>query len=108
VAITTGSGNNISIHIAPNRFSQAIKLYTTVGHELNHAVDIFSGSFGAIRALGGLNLARSVTEYKAHTWSYNVGKKISFESARHQAAIAIYRSRMTPADWNNLFKISGF
>ena len=101
--VTAQSGGNISIHIAPARFSKALKLYTTLGHELNHAVDFYSGAFASWTTQGGRNFARNVSELKAHTWSANVGKRVSFEVARHHQAIKLYGQSMTPADWGTFF-----
>jgi RHS repeat-associated protein len=106
--VTRQLNGNISIHVAPSRFTKALKLYTTVGHELNHAVDFFNGSFASWSALGGQNFARNISEFKAHTWSLNVGRQISFETARHQAALNIYSSQMSNRDWVNFLKLYGF
>ncbi|MGB4837985.1 MAG: DUF6443 domain-containing protein [Saprospiraceae bacterium] len=105
--VTRQLNKNISIHVAPGRFTKAIKLYTTVGHELNHAVDFFNGSFAGWSAMGGQNFARNISEYKAHTWSLNVGKQVSFETSRHRAALSLYSSQMTNRDWINFFKLYG-
>ena len=100
--VTLQLEGKISIHVAPDRFTKAIKLYTTVGHELNHAVDFYNGSIAGWSAMGGDGFAKKVSELKAHKWSLDVGRRISFETARHKAALELYK--MTTSDWITLFK----
>ncbi len=107
--VTRELGDKIHVHIAPNRFTSALKLYTTVGHELNHAVDLFSGSFFTWSAMGGREFARNVSEIKAHSWSLKVGKQISFETARHRVALEIYRANINAnKEWIVILKHLGF
>ncbi len=103
--VTSSLGGKISVHVAPARFSSALKLYTTVGHELNHAVDLFTGNFASLSALGGRQFTRNISEFRAHGWSLNVGRQIGFETARHQAALSLYRSSMSAGDWANYAKL---
>jgi hypothetical protein len=71
---TTNKGNLTSpIQIAKTAFSSFLQLSSTMGHELNHAIDYISGNMSLWYKIGGNSLRTAMTESKAYNWVFNNG-----------------------------------
>jgi hypothetical protein len=70
----TNKGNLTSpIQIAKSAFSSYLQLASTMGHELNHAIDYISGNMSLWYKKGGESYRKNMTESKAYNWVFNNG-----------------------------------
>jgi hypothetical protein len=75
---TVGKLTSLELTITKGAFSSYLDLAQTIGHELNHYIDHFSGCYaGWANSRGGnLKYAHAVSEVNAWNWSHNWNKNI--------------------------------
>ncbi|MBT1695342.1 hypothetical protein KK083_00550 [Fulvivirgaceae bacterium PWU4] len=93
--VIAGSGRYTStIYVAPDRFTRAIKLYMTVGHEMHHAMHYYNGVFDVWLSMGGPAFAKHMTETAAHQWGYQLGKSIGSEAGRNATQFRLHNNAL--------------
>ena len=61
------------ILLGKSTFSSYLKLASTMGHELTHAVNYLNGNMAIWYAKGGESYRKAMSEYSSYNWEDNVG-----------------------------------